>query len=217
MDSPSTSSSTFATTSATTSYPLPIITTTTTTDESLDHSPEKNEALALQAKLDGNQCFSQQQYDQARLLYTQAILLCPQECQTLLSICYSNRAACHAALRDWTQTVADCSSAIDHDANNVKARLRRSTAYERLGDFTSALADQQEAAVLSPQDGGIAASVVRLQQLEHARVEKQKEEMLTKLKQLGNGILGKFGMSLDQFAATKDPSTGSYSIAFNQK
>ena len=32
----------------------------------------------------------------------------------------------------------------------------------------------------------------------------------------GNGILGKFGMSLDNFKADKDPSTGSYNISFQQ-
>ena len=37
-----------------------------------------------------------------------------------------------------------------------------------------------------------------------------------KLKDLGNGLLGKFGMSLDNFNAVKDPNTGSYNISFQQ-
>lgn len=37
-----------------------------------------------------------------------------------------------------------------------------------------------------------------------------------KLKDLGNTVLGKFGMSLDNFKADKDPATGSYSISFQQ-
>lgn len=37
-----------------------------------------------------------------------------------------------------------------------------------------------------------------------------------KLKELGNTVLGKFGMSLDNFKADKDPKTGSYSINFKQ-
>ena len=41
-------------------------------------------------------------------------------------------------------------------------------------------------------------------------------EMFGKLKDLGNSLLGKFGMSLDNFKAVKDPQTGSYSISFNQ-
>jgi hypothetical protein len=37
-----------------------------------------------------------------------------------------------------------------------------------------------------------------------------------KLKELGNSLLGNFGMSLDNFKAVKDPSSGSYSISFQQ-
>ena len=37
-----------------------------------------------------------------------------------------------------------------------------------------------------------------------------------KLKELGNSLLGRFGLSLDSFAAEKDPETGAYSIKFNQ-
>jgi len=37
-----------------------------------------------------------------------------------------------------------------------------------------------------------------------------------KLKDLGNTVLGKFGLSLENFKAEKDPNTGSYSINFKQ-
>ena len=37
-----------------------------------------------------------------------------------------------------------------------------------------------------------------------------------KLKDLGNTILGKFGLSVDNFKMEKDPSTGSYSVSFQQ-
>jgi hypothetical protein len=51
-------------------------------------------------------------------------------------------------------------------------------------------------------------------------IEKSSGECLCaragKLKDLGNTVLGKFGMSLDNFKAEKDPETGSYSINFKQ-
>jgi len=43
-----------------------------------------------------------------------------------------------------------------------------------------------------------------------------KEEMMSKLKELGNSLLGNFGLSLDNFKAEQDPDTGSYSIKFSQ-
>jgi hypothetical protein len=49
-----------------------------------------------------------------------------------------------------------------------------------------------------------------------ARQDKMKDEMLGKLKELGNSLLGKFGLSLDNFKAEQDPATGGYSIKFNQ-
>ena len=38
-----------------------------------------------------------------------------------------------------------------------------------------------------------------------------------KLKDLGNSILGNFGLSLDNFKTVQDPKTGSYNIQFEQK
>ena len=55
-----------------------------------------------------------------------------------------------------------------------------------------------------------------MQALADAKLEAQKEEMMGKLKDLGNSILGNFGMSLDNFKTVKDPATGSYSISFDQ-
>jgi len=37
-----------------------------------------------------------------------------------------------------------------------------------------------------------------------------------KLKDMGNSVLGRFGMSVDNFKAVKDPNTGSYSISFQR-
>jgi hypothetical protein len=38
-----------------------------------------------------------------------------------------------------------------------------------------------------------------------------------KLKDLGNTILGKFGMSTNDFECVKDPNTGSFSIGMKKK
>jgi hypothetical protein len=45
---------------------------------------------------------------------------------------------------------------------------------------------------------------------------KMKDEALGKLKDLGNTILGNFGLSLDNFKMVQDPQTGGWSINMNK-
>ena len=56
----------------------------------------------------------------------------------------------------------------------------------------------------------------RLERVVKEKQEKMKDEMLGKLKDLGNSLLGKFGMSLDNFQMKQDPATGSYSVNFKK-
>ncbi|RHY93193.1 hypothetical protein DYB35_000205 [Aphanomyces astaci] len=56
----------------------------------------------------------------------------------------------------------------------------------------------------------------RLSAVVAERQEKMKAEMLDKLKGFGNTILGKFGLSTDNFQMVQDPTTGSYNINFSQ-
>lgn len=69
---------------------------------------------------------------------------------------------------------------------------------------------------LTPGDAWAVRTVEELEPVVAERQEKLKEEMLGKLKDLGNSLLGKFGLSLDNFKADKDPETGGYSIRFSQ-
>jgi hypothetical protein len=59
-------------------------------------------------------------------------------------------------------------------------------------------------------------AIPRLERLSAEKMERQKEEMMGKLKELGNNVLGRFGLSLDNFKADKDPDTGSYNISFGK-
>merc|ERR1712157_589785 len=97
-----------------------------------------------------------------------------------------------------------------------KAYLRRSVAYEKLDKTDEALRDVKLALQYDPYNVNVRKNVTRLQKIEDERLEKLKAETMDKLKDLGNSLLGNFGLSLDNFNAVQDPNTGSYSISFNQ-
>ena len=85
-----------------------------------------------------------------------------------------------------------------------------------MGDYEATLVDLKKVLELEPENKAAAASIARVEPLAEKKREEMKEEMMGKLKDLGNTLLGKFGMSLDNFKTEKDPSTGSYSIKFQQ-
>jgi len=133
-----------------------------------------------------------------------------------LAIYYANRAACCLHLNRPEDCVEDCTVAILLHPKYVKAYLRRASAHEASERTEEALKDAKVALDLDPRSAAARREVSRLQKVEDERLEKLKEETLGKLKDLGNSLLGNFGLSLDNFNAVQDPSTGSYSISFNQ-
>jgi tetratricopeptide (TPR) repeat protein len=129
-----------------------------------------------------------------------------------LAIYYSNKAASLMHLEEYSEAMKCCNIAILLDSTYSKAYIRRMSCYEQTQEMDLALKDAQKALELNPTNGEIKKHVCRLEKLEAERMEKLKTETMEKLKELGNSILGNFGMSLDNFKAEKDPTTGSYSI-----
>jgi len=144
-----------------------------------------------------------------------------------LSVLHANRAAALMALPEYEAALRDVDAALLWNPTYVKALLRRAALYEKIkdddddddgnnGNTEAALADAKRAQQLDPTNQQIRALVKRLQKAEDERLEKLKAETLDKLKDLGNSILGNFGLSLDNFKAVQDPNSGSYSISFDQ-
>ena len=144
-----------------------------------------------------------------------------------LSVLHANRAAALMALSEYDSALRDVNVALLWNPTYVKALLRRASLYEKMSDTNddgehtntnteAALADAKRAQQLDSTNKQIRALVNRLQKVEDERMEKLKAETLDKLKDLGNSILGNFGLSLDNFKAVQDPKSGSYSISFDQ-
>lgn len=92
--------------------------------------------------------------------------------------------------------------------------FRRAKLYEHEDKLDEALADYKRVYELDPGQGEAREAIVRLPPIIDERNERLKEEMLDKLKDLGNMILKPFGLSTSNFQMEKDPNTGSYSINF---
>jgi tetratricopeptide (TPR) repeat protein len=133
-----------------------------------------------------------------------------------LAVYHGNRAAAYVQLQHYDRAVEDCDVALLLDASYLKALVRRATAHEHLDKNDLALSDVLAALERGPANRELRQRRDRLQKLENERLERLKAETMDKLKDLGNSILGNFGLSLDNFQATQDPNTGSYSINFQQ-
>eukprot|EP00889_Picochlorum_renovo_P007268 jgi/Picre1/34298/NNA_001771.t1 len=160
---------------------------------------------------EGNRLFKEQNYIEALELYTKALEVAPVEPKRNLL------AACQIALRDYESAANDCSDAIDLDPTYLKAYMRRATAFEHMEEYDRGLQDAKHILdSIDPSNAFARAYVTRVTPLAEKKQEQLKEEMMSKLKDLGNSLLGNFGLSLDNFKAEQDPETGSYSVKFSQ-
>ncbi|CAA9991209.1 hypothetical protein, conserved in Apicomplexan species [Plasmodium knowlesi strain H] len=164
----------------------------------------------------GNELFKKGDYTQAIFYYNKALKKCKEK--STKSILYSNRAACYSHLENWNQVVEDCNKSINYNENFVKSYIRRSNAYEQLEKYNDASNDLNKAITL---DSSLLARYEmkqkKLKYLAEQQLNKEKEEMVGKLKDFGNLLLGKVGLSLDNFEVQKNPNNdGSFNIQFKQ-
>ncbi|DAZ98238.1 TPA: hypothetical protein N0F65_011706 [Lagenidium giganteum] len=87
------------------------------------------------------------------------------------------------------------SQAIDLSPKCVKALTRRAEAYKKIHRLEKALEDYDAVLAIDPTF----QQQSRMKAVVDERHEKMKAEMMDKLKGFGNTILGKFGLSTDNF------------------
>jgi len=132
---------------------------------------------------------------------------------------------------DATAAAIDALAASGHTFDEVqklrvKALLRRAKANNEIGSWSALQTAEEDyrlllsprlAASVSPLDLKSAKTVMATlpKRLEEAK-KKDVDEMMGKLKELGNGLLKPFGLSTDAFKFVKDEKTGGYSVNFGK-
>ncbi|KAK5621202.1 hypothetical protein CRENBAI_012138 [Crenichthys baileyi] len=164
----------------------------------------------------GNSLFKAGDWKEAERSYTEALALCPVCFSRERAVLFSNRAAARLHLELKDEAISDCSRAIDLDPEYLRALLRRAELYEKTEKLDEALEDYKHVLERDPNNSGARRACMRLPQQIQERNEKLKEEMIDKLKDLGNLILRPFGLSTNNFQLNQDPTSGSYSINFVQ-
>lgn len=136
------------------------------------------------------------------------------------SVIYANIAATHLRLDQYRDTVKACNQSLLDQPNYVKALYRRAQANEHVGGWSglsSSLEDYKTLRTLPDLPVSTRAEVEqaikRLEPKVKDAAEKEKDEMIHKLKGLGDSILGNFGLSTNNFKFTQQPG-GGYSMNF---
>ena len=87
-------------------------------------------------KAQGNALYKRGQYAAAARLYSQAIELAPEA-----AAYYGNRSACYKQISNFDGTIADCTSVLEFEPDNVKALVRRAQAFEAVERYKLAIQD----------------------------------------------------------------------------
>ncbi|SCV70959.1 BQ2448_3721 [Microbotryum intermedium] len=129
----------------------------------------------------------------------------------LRSVLFANVAACCLKL-----------ATLEEKPKYMKALHRRALANEQLGTWsslTSALEDYTALSTLPDLSPSVKQQIksaqARLTPLAKAQQDKEQAEMMGKLKDLGNTVLGKFGLSTENFKFVEQPG-GGYSMNFQR-
>ncbi|KAH9064183.1 TPR-like protein, partial [Lactarius vividus] len=145
-----------------------------------------------------------------------------RECAKARSVLNANIAACYVKLGENENAVKACTEALQDDPRYIKVLLRRAQCNEKIGSW-SALSSAKEdyTALLTqlPSSSNQVAEVNRSLRLLEPRIEEAQKrevgEVVDKLKGLGNSVLGRFGLSTDNFKFEPN-GQGGYSLNFTR-
>ncbi|EIM83355.1 TPR-like protein [Stereum hirsutum FP-91666 SS1] len=142
------------------------------------------------------------------------------ECAKARSVLNANIGACHIKLKENAAAVEACTEALLDDPSYIKALQRRAQCNEALNTWSSLTKAQEDYTTLldllpdsSPQLRDVNRALTRLGPRIEVAQKQELEEMMGKLKGFGNSLLGKFGLSTDNFKFEPN-GQGGYSMNF---
>lgn len=182
----------------------------------------------LALKADANESFAQGDYLTALNKYTPIIDLAKEiDFQEQLVILYSNKGICFMKLNDDKKAIENFSQSLQYDSKYVKAYVNRMLIYIKLEEHIEALEGKMHFNIkykidfnkVKELDYSIYQKYRHLERELNYKAEVKKKEMteevMGKLKEVGNSFLGLFGMSTDNFKLQQNGG-GGYSIQFQK-
>ncbi|XP_038601418.1 sperm-associated antigen 1 [Tachyglossus aculeatus] len=107
---------------------------------------KEKDFLATREKEKGNEAFSSGDYEEAFTYYTRSISAFP----TVAA--YNNRAQAAVKLQNWNSVFRDCEKVLDLEPGNLKALLRRASAYKHQRKYHEAKEDLKKVLHVEPDN-----------------------------------------------------------------
>lgn len=121
-------------------------------------------------------------------------------------------AICYSGLNDYEKVIEFATKSLEFNPEYNKALINRAKAHENLKQYEESLNDFKK---VSLKDPSFEYKVKELEKKNEIDMEEKKKELFSNLKSFGNTILGKFGLSTDNFKLNQNEG-GSYNISFQQ-
>jgi valyl-tRNA synthetase len=163
--------------------------------------------------------FRAHSFDAAIDAYKLALSIVPQYLSHEVAIMHSNLAACYIQLSDAEKALQHAEEALSRRPEWNRARARKCTALEMVGgstDLEAALEGWMALASVGGNEGKDAEiGVARVGRLLEERRKQDVDEVLKGLKDLGKGLLGQFGVDINDFGLKGD-GKGGYNLEYKK-
>lgn len=176
---------------------------------------EADLSLAEEYKAKGNDMFKAKEYIEALDFYKKAIWHCPDDKTEQKAIYFNNKGMALLLLDRKDDALEAFTQSVSYNENYLKPRFQKLKIYKEQEKYSEAKEEGKFIMERDPSFGGIIAEMQKLDKLEAEKLNKMKDEVLGNLKNLGNMVLGKFGMSLDNFKLNQN-ADGTYNVSMNQ-